>query len=1526
MTVSLDLLDAILSVLETRELRSLQWGFVDGAILEADLEALVAEHLGADDSEAVEAVLQELTERGLLFEFEDEAGEYRYRTRFAEGVRLLSRLKQLFPGRPWATAPDLVSDFRVHAGPRAFPRREIPVVELTARLSALPGWTSAHQAVVGALIPAEFRLAGFQVRSTEAILSNDKPGGGVVVCAGTGSGKTLAFYYPALIEIGTLIKSGEYWTKAVALYPRVELLKDQFGEAYAQARRLDELLKRRHARPVRLGTFFGFTPRDATPAALEQAKWVKKANGYVCPFLTCPKCGKADLLWMHEDIDAGRKRLRCVQGTRCGGEVTDAEVVLTRADLKQSPPDILFTTTETLNQRLSDGSMRHVFGVTHSRQRAVRLVLLDEVHTYSGSTGAQTALVLRRWRRLLPPDVRFVGLSATLENAPSFLANLIGLDAERVLEASPLTSELDHRSMAYQLVLRGNPASQTQLLSTSIQASFLLARLMDGGLQEGREGKAKGLVGQRTFVFTDDLDVTNRLFHTLLDAEAHDLYGNEDLRRQPLAALRASDLPQAEHRRRAGQNWEVVEQIHGPLTRRLKITRTSSQDAGVERLSDLVVATASLEVGFDDPRVGAVIQHKSPHDMASFLQRKGRAGRTRLMRPWMVTVLSDFGRDRLTYQEYEHLFDPVLQAQWLPIQNRHILRMQASLTVLDWLAGRLPPGMQSTWVWRALSGPPQYPGEGQGQAHIRDLLTRLLEGDAALRMDLERTLSAALGLDDEELQSILWEPPRSLMLDVIPTLLRRMNTGWRVHPVLQPPSGVTVLDRVPGPGRFHPMPDFISANLFSPLNAPDVTVRIPPADKRSTEREETMGIIQAMNQLVPGRVTRRFAYERGGLHHWIPVKLVAGPQDLSVRDYAEELESVATFHLNVDGAWATVTLYRPWAMRLTKVSEKDVSPTSNASLLWQVAVLPPDGPTELVTDADARFRDLLGGGRFYLHQFRTPLTIRRFALGASAAPKLPGGRGSLQLDIRFVDEAGAQAAVGFEQEVDGFCLNVELPPTDLLLYRLAEAHSQAAWRVAFFRHQVLTDPLLGAETNNFEREWLFLVFFSALVVRAALDECSLMEALDRVQSDDPHRAFAKVLDGIFQVDPNAPQDVEPADEVDDDVPHDGQAARPGLRDSLLDLLTRPVIMQRVAELAQHLATPDPEQLGPWLVDRLAESMAEAALQACQSLAPRHVAPESLLVDYRPSPSGSPNAYEVWVTEATTGALGALEAVAASAIGSPHLLFAALEAAQAPGDQEVVSVGLARFVDLVENLPEIAEAVAAVRAQVDHAGHEQAFMGLRSLLARHGLAVDASLAVALHQRVLRQGTSAESDRLLADLLRYWTVLEERLGVALDLRTFTYVAVTVPAFADRIIQLFRANTGELLSPEVRVAALTGLLWAHPHEHRSRILQSYSPFHRTGWTDPALIRELVLADRVTSVRYGEADWEERLRTVLSADATVRLQVSPEQEGAFQQEVVRLLAEPVTFEDLQFYPSLERVERNGRMTVATLTIKEMI
>jgi hypothetical protein len=273
------------------------------------------------------------------------------------------------------------------------------------------------------------------------------------------------------------------------------------------------------------------------------------------------------------------------------------------------------------------------------------------------------------------------------------------------------------------------------------------------------------MFSRKVFVFTDDLDVTNRLFHNLLDAEGRRGDGREHPYKQPLASLRASARPRAADRFREGQHWGICEFVGHRLSQvpeRLRVGRTSSQDAGVDAAAEVIVATASLEVGYDDRYVGAVIQHKAPRDAAAFLQRKGRAGRQRVTRPWTVAVLSDYGRDRLAYQAYERLFDPVIENPILPVGNRYVLRIHAVYAFMDWMASQCPSALPRGSVWQDFTSPARQPESAERQAWAAQFIRDLLE-QPEHRKPLEDHLARALRISSSEVTALLWEPPRDLM-------------------------------------------------------------------------------------------------------------------------------------------------------------------------------------------------------------------------------------------------------------------------------------------------------------------------------------------------------------------------------------------------------------------------------------------------------------------------------------------------------------------------------------------------------------------------------------------------------------------------------------------------------------------------------------------------------------------------------------------------------------------------------------------
>ena len=236
---------------------------------------------------------------------------------------------------------------------------------------------------------------------------------------------------------------------------------------------------------------------------------------------------------------------------------------------------------------------------------------------------------------------------------------------------------------------------------------MLLRRVLD---ENGSD--SDGLYGTRVFAFLENLDLVNRLYRQLLNAEGRNPFGTPDQKGHVLASLRVPEYAEryapigdeAEWDR-DGQYWWLPEKL-GFGTRSLQISRTSSQDTGVDQFTDIVVATSSLEVGYDDPRVGAILQHKAPRDIAQFLQRRGRAGRRQEQRPWTVVVFSDYGRDRLAFQSYESILDPSVPAKSLPLGNQSVRKMQAAMCLIDWIAARLGADGPQRWSARRIFARP----------------------------------------------------------------------------------------------------------------------------------------------------------------------------------------------------------------------------------------------------------------------------------------------------------------------------------------------------------------------------------------------------------------------------------------------------------------------------------------------------------------------------------------------------------------------------------------------------------------------------------------------------------------------------------------------------------------------------------------------------------------------------------------------------------------------------------------------------
>ena len=1450
-------LASALTLLELRETRLLGRGIHDGELTRDEAVQILI------DGGVVgpEAVLNELVQSAAVVETPGGG----LRTRMAEAVHMLATTRQWFPSQTSWDAARLIVDYRFLHAPRRRPRLSFSLEDVVQAVRERLSSTGADTAAV----VGKTAMSRFQFESAAAVLDglaapSDR---GVVISAGTGSGKTLAFYLPAFAWIvAGLDRASGPGVKALAIYPRNELLKDQLRTAVAHSLALKAAGI--GVRPLRLATWFGGTPR--APYWLQQGwtSWEVVGSksdpvGWRCPFLDCPVDGcRGHMVWSVADVRARKERLRC---SECEVEVDDDIVCLTRDGAISHPPDVMFTTTESLNRQLAAPDTHRAFGLSGTSK--LRMVLLDEVHTYEGTTGAQNAYLLRRLRYLVGSSpVLFAGLSATLLRAGEFFSQFTGVVEANVEVVEPQPEDLEELGAEYHLALRHNPASQTGPLSATIQSAMALQRTLDSRSEaksddpfvEGPDApNSKGLFGSRTFLFTDKLDVTNRLYWDLLDAEG---WWTERRPRprvpSTLAHLRSRDQARIKEKHREsvearaddGQYWWMADLLGHELEadRQLTIGRTSSQDRGVSD-ADIIVATATLEVGYDDDRVGAVLQHKSPNDAARFLQRKGRAGRSIGMRPWTVVVLSDFGRDRLAFESYDQLFNPQLEATRLPLGNRYVMKMQAVYATLDWLSTRVVSAHPDRSVWADLAGPAavveqrsetrsERRAERQRQ-HV-EVLTSVLHGGPE-RANLTRHLANALRIDDREVDALLWGSPRALFLSVLPTALRRLEQQWDAEAPGSDDLGVRTRT---------PLREFIAGNLFDDLLVSDVRL-VLPAEGEGDNREEGLPVARVLQEFLPGNVSRHFGVNTFGRRHWIPA-ISSGRMSVD-RYHGHFLRTIT----DADGA--EVRIYEPRRVELEHPPTL-IRDSTSASPTWE-AQLNAMGTGNSVR-LPASWASFMPDIRFRMHADGDAVRVTRFTRSSQGTMRTSDG---FEATACFFEDDDGAAALGFELEADGIELNLTI--TDLGPVTPIE-------RSLWLRALIDDDP---ATSSMHQLQRASLAQAVLLLIADCGDPTTIAGWSNRDFSTALRDALVRLGLSIAQANDSATAD-EDASDPEEQLKDIGHAIAD---DSVLDAVKR--------VLAAALGDRDPIW-DAWQRRRVAAAAAGAFLEAAGRLVPA-IDPDQLTIDIVPTNDVT---CRVWLCESGPGGNGLVEAlyvaIADSTVELRRLMHTALELRGLDA--------LAAELDELLDTPDLAlvEAVEHVRESWS-AGYDAVERAVDALLTTVPSLSGPALG-AVTTRLAAPGTSPDLVSIASRLLRSWSQLESATNFALDVRTFAAHAAA-DASLDVGLGLNRADA------TVRGSAVLRLLWP-----RSLSLAGAEDRGR-------MLGERVSADVVAARSYIPAPWTSvpcggiddaraALALHLPVDGAVALQF--DDQPVAKQAATTLIGEPVEVDSLLVYPKI--------------------
>lgn len=290
--------------------------------------------------------------------------------------------------------------------------------------------------------PEDVKLGQHQVDALSIALGSSSPHNPIIT-TGTGSGKTEAFLLPLL---GRLIRESRTWSptapprpwwdgantrwdrlrsderpaalRSIVLYPTNALVEDQI----VRLRRAVRGIRQQGGPELWFGRYTSASPGGTSmPGPRGGGETVSQAA--------------SDLRELQREFDqfGSQADLR--------DQLQDPrhDELITRWDMIASPPDVLVTNYSMLNVMLMRSLERPIFAKTrHWLEQSVDNVftlVVDELHLYRGTTGAEIAMILRNLMLRLglepdSPQIRVIGTSASLGDQESdYLQDLFGLPA-----------------------------------------------------------------------------------------------------------------------------------------------------------------------------------------------------------------------------------------------------------------------------------------------------------------------------------------------------------------------------------------------------------------------------------------------------------------------------------------------------------------------------------------------------------------------------------------------------------------------------------------------------------------------------------------------------------------------------------------------------------------------------------------------------------------------------------------------------------------------------------------------------------------------------------------------------------------------------------------------------------------------------------------------------------------------------------------------------------------------------------------
>ncbi len=370
------------------------------------------------------------------------------------------------------------------------------------------------------------RLYSHQLGSLRAAHHPSTPLGAkhLLITTGTGSGKTESFLLPLLANV---LAESKRWAqpqrtcavRAMVLYPLNALAEDQMvrlRKTLNSEAAVDWLDAHRLGHRITFGRYTGDTFSKKRDGSVEkvrgrlEAEWTRAQERYQETVQEEREGkGKADEDYLYYTPAINQRQT--------------AEL-WHRDQMQASPPDVLVTNFSMLNIMLMREAEREIFAKTKAwlaedRQHHIFHLVVDELHSYRGTPGTETAYTIRLLLRRLGltpdhPQLRILSSSASMSRSEAtwrFVGGFFGLSPKRAEERFELITDPEREPLSAptprvtvaEVIAAGELAERKDSDGTKAVAQRLCTQLKAALSKQARPLKASDLAAA---LYPDDDD------------------------------------------------------------------------------------------------------------------------------------------------------------------------------------------------------------------------------------------------------------------------------------------------------------------------------------------------------------------------------------------------------------------------------------------------------------------------------------------------------------------------------------------------------------------------------------------------------------------------------------------------------------------------------------------------------------------------------------------------------------------------------------------------------------------------------------------------------------------------------------------------------------------------------------------------------------------------------------------------------------------------------------------------------------